>query len=656
MYTIQCIVCRSCLQQGLSFEVVNAVAVIVRRSASMELRTWPVASPTQRRSLFKDSTLVRPSTRHARSIARPVASTGDFETEGDAGKDPGTDAASRRKLEVVTSLLREGYGVGAILTAAAFRGASFASDVLKGFKQGSSVQRRRYIPPKRQEVKKREPSFGERLQQAMDQSIPATMEIKDAESDLTMLRAEMQPEENISQNAEDQDDASEGQNPWTFSEEPESVDPDVSFKESFFMSEPPTEEDKEVTAEGEIREMEEDSTVMDFKELLGILPEEQISSKHISEERMKVSAFFHAADDKVFGPDITAASQPEEDIQLPNTFESQPEEDTQLPDTLESQPEEDVQLPVMSEFKEVTESEPSVADLTTEDVDVLEDLMEEGTSLTPQSEAFENPPAVPDLKLQNNVETFQSPSLEEDVPVKSDEDSSVVMNRAMELLDEINNFEIETGESVDDPQEEGISVPVPEVTTASRAEEEAELRRKMRIESEKRLKAMKVGNEAKYNQRDAPVKVERPTPQEKEQRMSGAPIGGPTQKLKGLDYIKSYAKENNDHVSAETSKESSPFFTPPPILQDPKRTQVTHASSSTSRGYTQWTEVDRLKRVREIGTVLWLGRGGNGGNGDNGGSGGGGGSGENSDDKGWWIQVRFDPCLLFRMGPRSAYR
>ena len=617
----------------------------------MDVRGSTVASgPNPSRFLSKESSLPRHPVRgvyvrfHRRFPAPTgsVASTGDFETESNEESTNDSpqrhsrsapEEESRKKLEVVTGLLKEGYGVGAILTAAAFRGASLTTEALKSLTQtGHAATRRQRVPRNRERsVRRQIPSILEKLQQTVSETLTATPIVWRRKND-HVANAEMNFEGGATQKEESSREQSEENAHLLENVQDEHASISHSAAAHLYESRSVVEPENEKetgTEESLVPEVEgwhEDHVDNEFKSLLGIPSEEPLSAKHISEEQMKPSAFLDVIDEG-----ILEAVIPEEVLSTESDAEERQQE-------------------TVSEFTETAMQDIADNDVLDELIeeqqasdnrDVVDTLQEDSVEeVSTQAEDYK----LDEVILENNVEAFGSLGVEEENCAH--EESSVVVHRAKEILDEIANFEIETGESVDSADEEQVlEEPILQPAEKSKAESEQELKEQMRMESERRLRAMKIGSAAQQ-QRESPVKVER-APSQKEKIVPPAAsvpstpsMSPPTQKFRGLDYIKNYAKESR-HASGDSAKDSSSsFFTPPSILQETRKTQATQAASTSTRGYNQWREVDRLKRIREIGTMMWLGHGGNGGNGGDGDSGGGGGrSGDNSDDKHWWIQV-----------------
>ena len=568
-----------------------------------------------------------------------VAGTGDFEAENN--EEPTNDSSqrhsrstseeeSRKKLEVVTGLLKEGYGVGAILTAAAFRGASLSTEALKSLTQGGHAATRRQRVPRNRErsVRRQIPSILEKLQQTVSETLTATPIVWRRKND-HVANAEMNFEGGATEKKQSPRQPPE-ENPHLLEnveDEQASISHSAAhLSESRTVAEPENEKETGME-EGPAPEVEgwpEGHVDNEFKSLLGIPSEEPLSSRHISEEQMKPSAFLDVIDEG-----ILEAVMPEEVHSTEaDVEERQQERDSEFTETAMQDIEGDVLDDLIEEQQTSDNRDP---------LDGLPEFSAEEVSPQPQDHELNK------ATLENNVEVFGSLGVGEENCAH--EESSTVVHRAKEILDEIANFEIETGESVDSAdEEEVIEESIPEPPERTNAEREQELKDQMRKESERRLRAMKIGGSAKH-QRESPVKVERPSSQKEKMAPPQASVPStpsmapPTQQFKGLDYIKTYAKENR-HASGDSAKDSaSSFFTPPSILQETRKTQATHAASSSTRGYSQWREVDRLKRIREIGTVLWLGQGGNGGGGGGDSGGGGGRSGDNSEDNHWWIQV-----------------
>jgi len=263
---------------------------------------------------------------------------------------------------------------------------------------------------------------------------------------------------------------------------------------------------------------------------------------------------------------------------------------------------------------------------------------------------------------------------------------AVAFNKAMEILDEISNFEMESKDTYDEEEEPSVedtttveelpegprdsyemaeegqrsraemeeesrdsyevesqgssfemeeeprdSYEVSEENQRSRAEMEEELRLQMRMETERRLRAMRIQSQS--NRYEPHIKAQRPSDEEVDSML---PVESPSQVFKGLDYIKSYARESKEEMSEQSgSTESSSFFKPPSVLEATTKSHDIKFSS----GYNQTKEIDRLKRVREIGTVMWTGGGDTGGNGGLGGGGGGRSGGGSGDSNQWWFQV-----------------
>lgn len=655
----------------------------------MELRTSSLSSHPSRTRLQRDASLTRFANRTFwpdNRLGCRVASTGDFETE-EAGKNPDPEETSRKKLEVVTGLLREGYGVGAILTAAAFKGASFTSNVLKGMSEsGTAAFRRQRICAKI--LKRRHTSMVKTVQRAVSEVFTGTStswkrsertigvsylkseSLSDKESHSNDIQDSEEHSESLSFFEEDIPSNSESSTDVelhkTKTENGESNSDDI-FEDEFsdfierdvFDGDPSNHAEQDIESErsnhdeqdvfesvsafqevlqgedisdaffepssfsteneafsADVEIGDQSHVLEDLKDLLGIPQDKDVSSRHINEASLKPSAFIHAAEGLAFDPVIS----------------------TQL------------------SSEAVLENDEAAADSVAEElndgnVDVLEDLVQKA----------EEEDSVKELKMEES--TFEEKSSAES------SSSSLAVNKAMEILDEIANFEIETGESVDSSSEENSEeeVIVPERQTSSetrfeterrmeaeailtigdmkRAEEEEELRRQMRMETDRRLNALRLQNKAKReHRRDAPVKVERPSKHLEVITAETRP--SKQQGYKGLDFIKSYTEKNRSQLEA-ASKDASSFFKPPTILQDAKR-ETSKISSSKSSSYSDMDEINRLKNVREIGTVMWSGNGGTGGSGGFGGSGGGrGGRGrgsDGSDDKYWWVQVR---CLFF---------
>eukprot|EP00210_Caulerpa_lentillifera_P000568 g549.t1 len=276
----------------------------------------------------------------------------------------------------------------------------------------------------------------------------------------------------------------------------------------------------------------------------------------------------------------------------------------------------------------------------------------------------------------NNIETF-SKTLENTKPLAKDEVStSVAVNLAREILEEIANFEIETGQSVDlDPldttspkQHPTTKETKPKTKQEIKQETKQEMKQKIEQktkqkkdqESKSRLQTMKKRSTVKRSQRKKTVNVVKPSEKEKmriQSTVSSSPVG-----LKGLDYIKSYTKDGSSNGGQDgncdnpVSEMNSAFFKPPSILQD--GSQVHNTSGSIMNGNGGWNETERQQRVREIGSILQRSRGGGGGGGfgkGNGGSGGGGGGGgrgndessnEDSNGNSLWIQIGFSTFAM----------
>lgn len=657
----------------------------------MDVRTTSFAYPSQTRGTTRDVPLTRSFRRGTREKSRcvvRVAAPGDYGDE----KTPSSEESSRQKLEVVTGLLREGYGVGAILTAAAFRGASVAAEILKGVTSGAAAARRRRAKPISRLTKKRIPSsMAERFQQAVAETMMTTSmpsEKTDAPAQHSM-KCQMQS-----------GDSSDTVNDQVMDQQFSSASKESnieSYVDDKTSSDPLSEASVDV-----------DVWMMGYKEALGVPSEEPLSSRHI--DRLEPSMWMHSAEKHSIGSELSPKAVLSEDIDLSEVdvvedpvetapsadvvFSQSPETDlmerpellgesehtdvaagSTSGDTKEASADADMTATVTeplsaghrsnleeidafidaSELAQGLEQFDAQEDATglqeektiideLESVDVLEDLVESDpiSEMTPTDADLVDSPAQEDVHedviLKNNVETFEKPSTET-APAEA---SPTAVNEALDILDKIATFEME--ESVDEDDNNPLPQTVSVTAQKSKNEAEEEVRRQMQEESKRRLKAMKLQNEARQRRRhDAPVKVERPS--------SGHPFHSPgtsppNQNLKGLDYIKSYAKEKQEHETEEASNEStSSFFKPPSILQDTKK-QKSQTVTGPTRAYSQWNEIDRLKRVREIGTVMWLGKGGGGSDDGSGGSGGGGGGGGNSGKKGnpddghWWIQVR----------------
>eukprot|EP00210_Caulerpa_lentillifera_P002252 g2164.t1 len=260
-----------------------------------------------------------------------------------------------------------------------------------------------------------------------------------------------------------------------------------------------------------------------------------------------------------------------------------------------------------------------------------------------------------DTNTNNSFQTLSNNREESDNTIDNDSSTtSFTYNRAMELLDEIASFQMESGDAFmmddDDEEEEESSKQssVPSNVQQPKAEDDKERAEK---DSRKQSRSMK-------KQKKSPRKrVNVVKPSKDEIWKNWKPSGTDPRRKGGLDYIKSFTKDNRGNVGDNTENDSiisesnSAFVKPPSFLQDNSRVQS--MGSSATGSYSRWTEVDRLKKVREIGTVLWVGKGGgNGGN--NGGSGGGGGGGggrdgysnDGSGDRDWWIQVGISMFIM----------
>lgn len=242
-------------------------------------------------------------------------------------------------------------------------------------------------------------------------------------------------------------------------------------------------------------------------------------------------------------------------------------------------------------------------------------------------------------KESNNIETFSNTRKPSTTPFGAEISPSVAVNRAKEILDEIANFEIETGQSIDieTPQEANQIPPEKQSTSIE------EIKQEMKIRSKTRLQQMKQQNHVKRT-RKKPVNVVRPSKEESSRTDSRPRTYSSNTGLKGLDYINSYAKGSQGGNLYDSMRNpggletDSVFLGLLPAFQEGSRMQG--MSEGTSSGSLQWSAMERLQKVREIRAILQLGKGDGSGGGSGWGNGGGGGSSnEDSNEDNWWIQV-----------------